>query len=106
VPLFPNRTAQTATLRLSGAVTGIALQNPDRVDTPVIAELFTASGVPVACAVVIVPPKHYVVRELSEIFGVLYPETSIVRIVSVTPVQVLGVSVDATTGAATPQAPM
>lgn len=94
VPLFGNQTMQKATLHLSGATTGVALQNLDATETSIVLELFTASGESVASAVFNVPSNQYVVRGLAEIFGVPSPETAIVRLVSVSPVHVLGVSVD------------
>jgi hypothetical protein len=104
VPLFRNRATADATLQLSGAVTGLALQNLDRSDATVFAELSTTSGRGVAAAVVTVPSNQFLVRQLSEIFRVRNVTSGIVRLTSATPVQVLGVSVDSA-GAATPVLP-
>jgi hypothetical protein len=104
VPLFRHQTMQNATLHLSGATTGIALQNLGATDTSVVAELFTASGHPVATAVLNVPSNQYIVRGTPEIFGVPPPAIATVRLASVTPVHVLGISIDGARKA-TAQAP-
>jgi hypothetical protein len=104
VPIFQSRSAQSATLHLSGATTGVALQNLDRMDAVVAAELFTSSGARAAVATVTVPSNTFLVRELSELFRVRNFGDAIVRVTSATPVQVLGVSIDST-GTASPRVP-
>ena len=104
VPIFQSRSAQTATLHLSGATTGVALQNLGRTDAVVAAELFTASGARVAATRVTVPSNTFLVRALSELFRIHSFGDAIVRVTSAMPVQVLGVSIDST-GTVSPRLP-
>ena len=104
VPLFQSRSLQSATLHLSGATTGVALQNLNRTDAVVAAELFNASGARAASTTVTVPSNTFLIRALSELFRVRSFGDAIIRLTSATPVQVLGVSIDST-GAAHPRLP-
>jgi hypothetical protein len=104
VPIFQSRSAQRSTLYLSGATTGVALQNLERTDAVVVAELFTASGAGVAATTVTLPSNTFLVRELSELFRIRNFGDAIVDLRSATPVQVLGVSIDST-GTASPRLP-
>ena len=104
VPVFPAATSQQASIRLGTATAGIALQNLGAVDVSVFAELADASGVPLAVGFIDVPSSKYVVQAISETFGVTHAGPGFVRIVAASPVQVLGVDVDAA-GRATPRLP-
>jgi IPT/TIG domain len=105
VPLFLTRTWHDAQLQLDGAASGLALQNLGAHDAHVTLDMVTAAGVPVAAGRITVPPNHFVVRELTEVFHVKSASNVIVRVSSPTPVQVLGVNVDSS-GAATPSLPI
>lgn len=103
VPVFPLTAVPKASIAVEGDF-GLALQNLEPTDTHVFAELLTAQGLGVASSVIAVPSNRYIVRHLSEIFKGSIPNGSIVRLVAVTPVQVLGIRVDAN-GGATPRLP-
>jgi hypothetical protein len=77
---------------------------PARFDINVTATLTNESGMPVAAAVVNVPADRYVVRSLPEVFGFSVANATSARFTSASPVQVLGVNVDAA-GAASPVLP-
>jgi hypothetical protein len=64
VPVFPVKTMMAASLRLSSAVSGVALQNHGASDTHVAAELRTATEFPVASAMIVVPSQTFVVLQL------------------------------------------
>ena len=104
VPIFNSRSAHNATLHLAGATTGVALQNPGQTDAVVTAELFTASGAAVAATRVTLPSNSFLVREVAELFRARDFANAIVRVSSASPVQVLGVSIDAA-GAVSPLLP-
>jgi hypothetical protein len=100
VPLFSQRMTQTATVRFSsGGVAALALQNLEPAAAEVVAVLRRNDGSLVANTVVSVPSNHYVLGELSEMFQAAAPDSSIVQITAVTPVQVLGVKVEGPPGA-------
>jgi hypothetical protein len=60
-----------------------------------VAELLDASGRVRATATVRVRPGQYVLTELSELFGMAYSSSQVVRVRSDAPIQVMGVAVDA-----------
>jgi hypothetical protein len=104
VPLFLRRTMREATLQLDGATAGVALQNLDTQDATVMLDLLASDGVLVDVARMTIPTNQFVVRDLREVFHARPAGAVTVRLSSTTPVQVLGVSVDAS-GAATPRLP-
>jgi hypothetical protein len=104
VPIFQSRSAQSSTLQLSGGTRGVALQNLNRTEVVVAAELFNASGARAASTTVKLPSNTFLVRELYELFRVRSDGDAIVRLTSATPVQALGVSIDSA-GAAHPRLP-
>jgi hypothetical protein len=101
VPVFADVDVTTATVGVQGNVTGLALQNrqPNRVFAA--CALVDATGVPISVRVVAVEPRRFLLLELSELFGVAYSPSQTVRVLSLAPIQVMGVAVD-TAGAATP----
>jgi hypothetical protein len=105
VPLFRRHAMLTATLRLSGATTGVGVQNLGSSDAIVAADLFTASGAAVSSSTLVVPPNTFALRGVPEMFGVKGLRDAVVRLRSSTEVQVLGVVVDSA-GAATPRLPL
>jgi hypothetical protein len=104
VPVFPLKAMVSASVSLEGVDSGLALQNLDATDTMVFAELLTADGTALASSVIPVPPNHYVVRHVSEIFRRSPSDAFVIRLNAVTPVQVIGIRVDAN-GRATPRLP-
>jgi hypothetical protein len=102
VPVFQHTMTTRASVQLSGVTQGLALQNLGTSDTMALAELENAEGLPIGSAAIPVPANTYLVRSLTEIFGVTPDATSLVRLVSIDPIQVLGINVDAA-GLATPQ---
>ena len=104
VPIFPVETFLQGSVQLSVTTAGIAVQNLEATDTFMFAELIDGAGVPIAAGLIEVPSNSYVVRAVSEIFGRPYSGTGLVRLVGVSPVQILGVDVDST-GAASPRLP-
>jgi hypothetical protein len=102
VPVFQHSMTASASVQLSGVTQGLALQNLAARDTMVLAELEDGQGLPIASAAIPVAANTYLVRSISEIFGVIHGATSVVRITAIDPVQVLGITIDAA-GLATPQ---
>ena len=101
VPIFDDSDLTTAVLDVEGDLTGLAIQNRQEVSVWATAELLDASGRRLAETMVEVWPSHFLLLELSELFGSAYSPSQIVRVQSVAPVQVMGVAVDAA-GNATP----
>lgn len=104
VPIFPMKTFAMGSVQLAARTVGIAVQNLESTDTSVFAELLDGAGDSVATGLIEVPAHSYVVRTVSEIFGVRHSATRVVRLLSVSPVQMLGVDVDRS-GAASPRLP-
>jgi hypothetical protein len=102
MPLFPPVSVRSATITAAGGATGLALQNLQSSTATVTADLFASDGVSrLATVRVSVPSNRFLVQELSEVFQMSYGAGSIVKISSATPIQAMGVSVDAS-GRATP----
>jgi hypothetical protein len=105
VPMFPAETSSLqGSVQLADTTVGIAVQNLEATDTLIFAELIDGAGGAVAAGQIEVPANSYVVRAVSEIFGLPYSGTGQVRLVGVSPVQILGVDVDPT-GAVSPRLP-
>ena len=109
VPLLPPIGVTTALLTLPGVppttTYGLALQNIESVGAIATVDLVDPSGGVVATTSVLVPASRFVVRELSELFGVAPTTAWAVRVTSSGPVQVLGMAADQVTGTATPIVP-
>jgi hypothetical protein len=95
VPIFSDIEYTDALVDVDGATTGLALQNRQAVAALAAAELFDANGVLRAAAAVTVRPGRFVLAELSELFGVAYSPSQVVRVRAVGSIQVMGVAVDA-----------
>jgi hypothetical protein len=93
VPLMPPRAVRSAAIPTVGATTGIALQNIGSTTATANLELLTPAGARLAAAQVKVPINQYVLREVSELFGMSYPRGAKVRLSATAPVQVMGVAV-------------
>ena len=106
VPLMPPTEVTTAMLTLpdvSPTTTyGLALQNIESVGAIATVDLLDPSGGVVATTSVPVPASRFVVRELSELFGVAPSTAWAVRVTSSRPVQVLGMAADQTNDTAMP----
>lgn len=104
VPLFPASTTLNATIGLASATAGIAVQNLEESSAFPVAELLDGTGAILASTVIEVPANQFVVREIAELFGIPGVTGGVVRLVSDTPVQIMGVDLEAT-GAASPRLP-
>lgn len=100
VPLFPQRFAANATVRASGMSTGLAVQNQRFASASVRADLFRPDGSFVKSVAFTLASTSFMVRDISEVFGVSYQPGSIVRIVSTVALQSMGVAIDAAGDAA------
>jgi hypothetical protein len=80
-------------------VTGFALQNLNNSAATASIELLDANGNPYAVNTIPVGADRYLVREINEVFGSVTPPHAI-RIRSTTPLQVLGLTADHSTGTA------
>lgn len=104
VPIFGGAGSDRHVIDTSASTAGVALQNLDGTGTSVYAELFDASGTPLAAGYVEIPSASYVVRSLAEIFGFSPAGPATITIAAVSPVQALAVDVD-WQGRATPRLP-
>jgi len=104
VPLFPMRLTTLGRVDVQAVPTALAVQNIDNVVAPVTMDLLSPDGRVLATASGYVQPNRFVIKDLSELFGVAYVASSRVRVRSVVPIQVMGVGVDAA-GTATPIPP-
>lgn len=95
VPVFPDIEVTTALVDVRGQSTGLAIQNRQAAGVVVSAELLDESGGRIGVASVEVQPGYYLLLELSELFGMPYSSSQTVRVRSASPVQVMGVAVDA-----------
>jgi len=95
VPIFSDSEVTDAFIAVDGATTGLALQNRQAFAVLIDAELLDGNGGLQAIAAVEVRPSQYVLAELSELFGVAYSPSQLVRVRSLAPIQVMGVAVDA-----------
>lgn len=104
VPLFPNASALSATVDLSGAATGLAVQNIGSVPVRVAARLFRADGATLASTEFGLPAERYLVQTTDELFNMPAPPGAFVGLRATGPVQAMGISVNAG-GAFTPLLP-
>ena len=104
VPIFSDTEYTDTFVDVDGATTGLALQNRQPVPALVAAELLDANGRLRAAGSVMVRPGRFVLAEISELFGVAYSPSQVVRVRALGPIQVMGVAVDAA-GNATPIPP-
>ena len=104
VPLFPVKLATRARVTIPGVSTGIALQNIDSATAVVALELLSPQGTVLAATATTVQPNRFRVLEVSELFGINYGRSYGVRVVSTTPIQSMGITVDAS-GEASPVLP-
>ena len=89
----------------SGTFFGLALRNPEAVESIVLVELWD-SGLVVASASLALPPLTKVSREVSELFpGVISGAGSSFRLTATVPVQVLGLSGNEDDGSVIPVLP-
>ena len=95
VPIFSDTEYTDTFVDVDGATTGLALQNRQLVPALIGAELLDANGRLRAATAVMVRPGRFVLAELSELFGVPYSPSQVVRVRALAPIQVMGVAVDA-----------
>lgn len=103
VPVFPDVDVTSALVDVKGQSTGLAIQNRRGASVFVSAALLDVNGSRIAAASVEIRSGHFLLLELSELFGVPYSPSQTVRVRSAAPIQVMGVAVDAA-GGATPLA--
>jgi len=113
VPIFSINTASEAVLpsTISPQVnpdyfTAIALQNPNAAPADITVESHSAAGDLTGSTVVTLPAAYRISREVSELFGAVLPTGSYLRVVSKTPVQVLGLLGNDRTNVVVPIAPI
>ena len=105
VPLFPLRLTTLGLVDVTGVPTAVAVQNIDSAVAPVAFDLLTPEGGVLATTTIDVYPNRFVVKELSELFGVAYVASTRVRVRSnAVPIQTMGIGIDAA-GTATPIVP-
>jgi hypothetical protein len=95
VPLFADIDVTSAVIGVDGQTTGLAIQNRQSAPVLALAALLDANGVPMTATVLKIAPGHFLVQDLSEIFGMAYSRSQAVAVWSLAPVQVMGVAVDA-----------
>jgi hypothetical protein len=95
VPVFPVRGMTAATVRVDETTVGLALQNIEATDAHVFLDLTDDEGRPIASAQIAVGVNRFVVLALDEIFDPPIAGAGVVRLTSVSAVQVIGVDVDA-----------
>jgi hypothetical protein len=109
VPLLPPATVTAATLALPPAAAattyGIAVQNIETTDAVASIDLVDAGNVTIGQVSVRVPSRHYLVRELVELFGFAPDGAATIRVASATPIQVLGIAANQAAGTASPLLP-
>jgi hypothetical protein len=103
VPLFPDTAAAHASVSLSGANRGLALQNiaSDLADVQVL--LRSAQGTLLASLNLSLPRNKYIVQEITELFQMDVPAGAYAEVSASAPVQIMGIRVEA--GKATPVVP-
>ena len=94
VPVFPRGSRSNATVDLAGVQTGLALQNVEASSAAVTLDLIAVDGATLSTVRLNVPSASYIVREISEIFGIPYPAASSVRMTATGPVQLMGVALN------------
>lgn len=99
VPLFPPQTLTLGVIDLSGASSGLALQNIGASDVDARADLLDSNGTIVSSTTISVPAARYIVREISEIFHTAYSPSSAVRISARSGIQMMGIAIDEAGGA-------
>ena len=86
--------------------TAIAVQNPSEASTNVVIETRSSAGAVTGSRTVSLPPHGWISREVSELFGAVLPTGSYLRVLASSPVQVVGLLGNDTTGAVLPIAPV
>jgi hypothetical protein len=104
VPLFPLRMSAEARVRITAVPTALALQNIGTASVRAAVDLLAADGRVLATRVIRIAPSRFAVSEISELFGMSYVPSSIVRVRSAAPIQAMGIEVNPS-GDARPIAP-
>lgn len=95
IPVFPDVDVTSALIDVTGYATGLAIQNRQAVPVDAAAELLDAEGHQLAGIVVNVGAGQFLLQDLSELFGTPYSSSQVVRVRSLSPIQIMGVAVDA-----------
>jgi hypothetical protein len=97
VPVFDSQQVTEATFGVRGASTGLALQNRGDVPVTAVVDLLDATGAVQCTAQVRIGASRYVLADLAEVFvGVPCAAPQAVRVRALSPIQVMGVAVEAT----------
>jgi hypothetical protein len=100
VPLFPQRFVADTVIVAAGMSTGVAVQNQHFVSASVRMDLSRPDGSFVKSIAFTLASTSFLIRDISEVFGVSYQPGSRVRIRSTLALQSMGVAVDAAGDAA------
>ena len=104
IPLFPPQTRTLGVIGLAGASSGLALQNIGLSGIDATADLLDGAGKSLSSATITIPAGKYVVRDISEIFHMVYSPSNSVRVAAAGGIQMMGIALDAA-GSARPLAP-
>jgi len=105
VPLFSSLpTTDDVLVDIAAVPTGLALQNIDSTPALVHVELLAPDGQRLDATTLLLQRQRFVVMEISELFGIQYAPSMVVRVTSQKPIQVMGVAVDPS-GDVTPVVP-
>jgi hypothetical protein len=106
MPLMPPTGVLSATVPIpapaASTTYGVAVQNVELSDTVAALVLLDSAGNQLASATLPVSSDRFTIREISELFGVAPTAATSVRVTSPTPIKVIGVVANQTTGKATP----
>jgi hypothetical protein len=94
LPIFSSTTYSQAVFASpavsSGEFSGIAVQNPSLATATVTFTLFSSSDAALGSSTLVIPGGYRMMRDVSELVGVIPPQGSYVGVVSDTPVQMFG----------------
>jgi hypothetical protein len=107
VPIFSSETHSQAVFAVADSLsasefTGIAVQNPSLLSATVTFTLFSASNAPLGSSTVVIPSGYRMMRETSELAGVVPPPGSYLVVSSDTPIQTFGFLGDSVSGTVFP----
>ena len=112
IPVFSSVTHSTAELgsmappSTGSQFTGIALQNPGTVTADITVALYSSAGVERGKLVATLPPGNWMMRETSELTGVVPAAGDSVQVSSSEPIELFGFLGNDVTGTITPFAPV
>jgi len=94
LPLFSSVTYSQAVFATTNTTTsefsGLAVQNPNLAPATVTFTLFSLSNAPLGSSTIVIPSSNRIMRDMSELTGVVPPQGSYVTVSSDVPVQMFG----------------